>query len=54
MPKVRSQDQDRASIFTRQKFITLRIVMLILFAINSVFPKHFDWSICSGTVEDGV
>ena len=42
MPKVRLKDQARASIFTGRKFISLNILVHILFAVKGVFSKDFE------------
>ena len=39
-PKVQFLDQARASIFSCQNLISSKIVVQILFAEESVFPKH--------------
>ena len=40
MPKVRLQDQAKASIFTCRTFISLKIVVYILFVVKGVFLKE--------------
>ena len=40
MPIGRLQDQARASIFTDQKFISLKIMAHSLFQIRAVFAKY--------------
>ena len=37
--KARLYDPARTSIFTCQKFVSLKIVVNVLFGINGVFPK---------------
>ena len=41
MPKVRLGDQVRALILTRQIFISLKLVVHILFAVKGVFSQRF-------------
>ena len=42
MPKVRLLDKARTSNFTHQKFISLKVVVHILYAVERVFSKDLE------------